>query len=200
MDIAILGDLAAPYALISTNGRAIGMILPDVVVEEVHNDELAITQHPVEMGAPVSDHAFKMPATVEMRVGWSDSKHGAPGCVKVIYQALLSLQEARQPFAVSTGKRRYTNMLISAIRVTTDERSETALNAVVILTKVIISKTQTTSASGAGAAADQAKPQQTSPVQDLGLTPIAPQPSGLPIFTHLPVGSNPYGKLPGAPY
>ncbi len=42
---------------------------PDVVVEEVHRDALAITQHPVEQGASITDHAYRLPAVVEVRMG-----------------------------------------------------------------------------------------------------------------------------------
>jgi hypothetical protein len=42
--------------------RKIGVIIPDVVVSEKHSDTLEITEHPVETGAAISDHAYKRPA------------------------------------------------------------------------------------------------------------------------------------------
>ena len=57
----LIGDAGAPpYALISPTVpfRNIGGIFPDVTTEEIHRDELQITQHPVETGAPVTDHCF----------------------------------------------------------------------------------------------------------------------------------------------
>lgn len=47
--------------------------LPQVTLEEVHHDELEITQHPVEQGANIADHAFKRPAEVIVTYGWSNS-------------------------------------------------------------------------------------------------------------------------------
>lgn len=44
-----------------------------VTIEEIHQDELEITDHPVESGALISDHAFKHPAEVTIRMGWSNS-------------------------------------------------------------------------------------------------------------------------------
>lgn len=203
--ISQIGDAAAPYALISTMGRAIGQIIPDVVVEEVHRDEMTITQHPVEKGAPVSDHAFLNPATVEMRIGWSDSKHQAQGYVKTVYDALRALQATRKPFNVSTGKRRYTDMLISSIQVTTDDKSEFALNVVVGLTKVIITKTQMTAGGGpaasGGGAGTQADPAQTGSVTDGGSQQVGVV-NGVPTFAQstgiqFNAPPSPYGGLRG---
>ena len=144
------------YALIFTPARAIGTIIPGVVVEELHRDDLVVTDHPVERGAAASDHAFKMPAAVEMRCGWSDTT-GGPGYVQQVYQELLDLQSTRQPFDVYTGKRAYTNMLIRSLAVQTDQRSETALMVVCGLREVIIVDTQTTGGASASAQADPAK-------------------------------------------
>jgi hypothetical protein len=53
--------------------RSIGTIIPDVTIEESHSDRLTVTQHPIANGSPVSDHAYKMPATITMRLGFSNS-------------------------------------------------------------------------------------------------------------------------------
>ncbi len=49
-------------------------LVAQVTLEEIHRDELEITEHPVERGAAISDHAYKRPAEVIIRCGWSDSK------------------------------------------------------------------------------------------------------------------------------
>lgn len=46
--------------------RQLAGFIPDVVVEERHIDDLEITQHPVERGANISDHAYKRPPELEM--------------------------------------------------------------------------------------------------------------------------------------
>src|SRR4029077_19725214 len=53
--------------------RKIGTIIPDVTIEESHSDRLTVTQHPVASGSQIADHAYKMPATITMRVGFSNS-------------------------------------------------------------------------------------------------------------------------------
>lgn len=53
------------------------LFIPDATIEEVHNDELEITDHPVEQGASISDHAFKRPPDVVITAGWSDSPNNS---------------------------------------------------------------------------------------------------------------------------
>lgn len=56
--------------------RSIGPLVAQVTISEQHNDELEITDHPVEMGAVISDHAFKRPAELIITCGWSNSPSG----------------------------------------------------------------------------------------------------------------------------
>jgi len=44
-----------------------------IVISEQHSDTLTITDHPVEFGSNISDHAFKRPATLVLKYGWSNS-------------------------------------------------------------------------------------------------------------------------------
>jgi hypothetical protein len=166
-----IGDVTASYAMISTGARYIGTIIPDVSVEEIHTDTIRITDHPVETGAAITDHAFHLPYEVQMRIGFSDSTHQTEGFVKMIYQTMVALQQGRQPLNVSTGKRLYQNMLIQSMAVTTDVTSEYALNMTVNLREIIITNTQQTQVS----ASNQATPSQTASQSDQGSqTPTAP--------------------------
>jgi hypothetical protein len=160
--MSLLDDV---FALISTPFRAIGTILPDVVVEEQHRDVLVITDHPVERGAAISDHAFKLPVEVEIRCGFSNSTVADEGYVQAVYQEFLDLQASRVPFDVFTGKRVYSNMLIRSLQVTTDEHSESALLVIAGLREVIIADTSTTSSPPQSA---QASPQQTAGIVNTG--------------------------------
>lgn len=56
--------------------RFIGPIVAQVTIQEIHNDTLEITDHPVEMGAVISDHAFKRPAELIITAAWSNSPSG----------------------------------------------------------------------------------------------------------------------------
>lgn len=169
----VLGDALAPYALIYSPLRAIGTIFPDVVIEEISDDDLAITDHPVEVGATISDHAFMMPCRVLMRCGWSNSTAGTEGYVQEVYQALLALQRQREPFTVYTGKRVYTNMLIGRLNQETTQETENALMVVAGLREVIITNTQQTSSAPQSA---QGVPERTTSVSDTGSVNIEPVP------------------------
>ncbi|MGX9980716.1 phage baseplate protein [Methylobacterium fujisawaense] len=181
--MSLLGEIS--YALIQPSARAIGQIYADVTVEEVHRDEVIITQHPIEGGGVITDHAYKRPAELEIRCGFSNSSAGYVGYVQEQYRALLALQLARQPFTVYTGKRRYRNMLIRGISVATDGHSENILMASVALQEVILVSTQTTrsgqggstgngsgngdsSTASPGANANQANPASTGSVTNSG--------------------------------
>ena len=140
----IIEDAATPYALIGGVRRSIGTIYPGVVVQELHRDAMQITMHPVETGAPVADHAFAMPATVELVCGWSDSTAQATGYVQEVYQSLLKLRNSRKPFNISTGKRQYTNMLMPMLTVKTDAESEYALEVVALCQELLLTSVTTT--------------------------------------------------------
>lgn len=152
-------------SILVSSGRSIGGIEPDITIEEVGRDTTFITNHPVERGATISDHAFMMPVEVEMRCGWSDSSGGWQGYSQAVYEGLQDLQQAREPFEVVTGKRVYDNMLISALEVTTSQETAFALMARIALREVIIVDTQTVSS---GKASTQASPQRTSGTQSTG--------------------------------
>lgn len=140
--------------LFQQQSRRIGLIIPSVVISEKHSDTLEITEHPVETGAAVSDHAYKRPSEVVMEVGFAGggslldfADTTAIGLSlglspKETYQQILDLQASRIPFDVVTGKRLYTNMLIRALEVSTDRTSENVLMAVMTLREVIITQTQ----------------------------------------------------------
>ena len=143
-------DLAGPYVLLTSASRSISGIIPNVTIRETLVDENTVTVHPVQSGAPVSDHVYANPNVVEMVVAWSDSSGGYPGYVQDVYQALLALRDTRGPFDLSTGKRQYSNMLFKNITVSTDQTSEYALFATVQLQEVIIANTQTGSVENVG--------------------------------------------------
>ncbi len=134
-------------ALLQFNQRSFAGIIPNVVLEEEGGDELRITEHPVEVGAAISDHAFKMPVYLQMRAGWSDSSGGEVGYIRRIYNELIALQARREPFTLYSGKRVYKNMLMANLTQVTDHKSEHALLTVIRFREVLLTYT---SMSGAG--------------------------------------------------
>ena len=132
------------FAYIGPSSRSIGTIVPDVVVEEAHRDSMVITQHPVEKGVTITDHAFAAPSTVVIRAGFSNSSAADRGYAQQVYRQFLAWRASRDPRDVSTGKRRYKNMLPVDISVITDSHSENILMLTVVCQEVIITSTQTT--------------------------------------------------------
>lgn len=142
--------------LLRLQSRKIGVMVPDVVISEKHSDSLEITEHPVEIGAAVNDHAYKRASDVTMECGFAGggslldvfdtSAYGLSTpfnsmSPKDIYKTLLEMQERRELIDVVTGKRTYNNMLIRAIEVTTDGTSENVLMCTLTLREVILSST-----------------------------------------------------------
>lgn len=58
---------------IPTSGTNTDPIVAQAVVEEDHDDEVDITEHPVEQGTVIADHAFVRPANLMITCGWSNS-------------------------------------------------------------------------------------------------------------------------------
>jgi hypothetical protein len=150
-------------------GRSIGGIIAQVTISEQERDELTITEHPVEQGAPISDHAYARPSEVTIRAGWSAAKAGdlsANG--NGVYGLLLSWQTALKPFDLHTGKRTYSNMLIQTLTVTTDNHSEFALMADIVCRQVIIVSTQTKQAAISPDTKSQSDPSSNATSKDNG--------------------------------
>lgn len=142
--------------------RAIGAFTAHATVREDHTDSLQITEHPVEQGATIADHAYKLPAEVVIEAMWSNSPASGAGSgiaspqaytsafvgtgagqVADIYAKLLELQESRILFDVYTGKRVYRNMLLRTLVQKTDKDTEFALRVTATCRQVVIAKTQT---------------------------------------------------------
>lgn len=71
------------------------LFVPDATIEEVHSDDLEITDHPVEQGTVISDHAFKRPSELIVTAGWSDSPNNS-GLANQIVGAAANASPALQ--------------------------------------------------------------------------------------------------------
>ncbi len=157
--------------------RQLGTVIPDCAVEEHHSDRLQVTQHPVELGAMISDHAFMQPFGVSVKYAWSDSSTGVFESSQAIYQALQTLQQSREPFTMFTGKRVYESMVLTELEVTTDQHSENILMVEAHCQTVII---VSTSAASIAPASTQSMPGQTAGPTNLGqqqALPVSAPPS-----------------------
>jgi hypothetical protein len=69
-EVTLLGAVGNIYL---SQNNMIGGIQVDTTFDEIYEDELEITEHPVETGAQISDHAYKRNMIYQLRCGWSDS-------------------------------------------------------------------------------------------------------------------------------
>lgn len=181
-----------------TPQQTIGGITVQTTIEENYTDNLVATDHPVETGANITDHAYKLPAELILRCGWSNSNMDAltelaqsvisggsligSDYVSAVYSQLLALQQSRQPFAVTTTRRQYSNMLITTLRMDVDQRTSNALMVQATLREIIIVGTHATTMPPQ---ANQSSPASTAGTTNTGTnSPVmaTPAPGGaLPI-------------------
>lgn len=157
--------------------RNISGFVADVTIEEQHVDRLVVTEHPVEQGASITDHAYKHPARLTIRAGWSNSSPpalGNPFYIQTIYQSFIALQASRQVFDIVTGKRSYTNMLIETLIETTDKEHENAMMLVLECKEIIMVNTQTVTVPPA---ANMANPQINQATNQVGTGNAVTNPS-----------------------
>lgn len=175
--MALFGELN--YALVATARTDIGGIIPDVTIDEVSRDDLVITDHPVERGAAITDHAFKLPTRIDMRLGWSNSSAGAEGYIEAVYEDMLRLQGIREPFDIYTPRRFYPSMLVQSITAPRDQHTNAILALSVAFRQIIIAYTRQDTSGATGISSDpkqQAIPQTTDGIVERGsLQPLDEQ-------------------------
>ena len=164
-------------------------------LEEIHSDTLQVTEHPVEFGAAITDHAYVRPKEVVIRCGWSNStlsgllssvtsllgksepktpskfssEMAASGYIATVYDYLLSLQDSRVPFSVMTSKRQYKNMLLTSLQVTNDQHTNAVLMVQATCRQIIIVKTKL---STVPTKENQASPKKTASLMDKGVSAL----------------------------
>lgn len=156
------GAVGAALAAQGVVYRSIGGVVAPCTLSERHYDTLTITDHPVEIGAQITDHSFLNPVTVDIVIAWGA---GLREPLRLIYEKLLKLQSSRQPFDINTGKRKYKSMLIESIEETTDHNTENMLRISLHCRQIIIVSTSVTPLPNA---ADQANPDSTASTQNRG--------------------------------
>lgn len=67
------------------------ILVPQATIEENHYDDMEITEHPVEQGANIADHAFLKPAELTIKCSWSNSPTGSGGILGMAVSAGASI-------------------------------------------------------------------------------------------------------------
>lgn len=129
-------------------------LVAQVTVSEDGDDELEITQFPVEQGAVINDHAFKRPAELRVQMGWSDayinmaSASAGGTSIQQVYSTILGMQAQRLTCTVFTAKRTYYNMLIQSIRVHNDSKLEFSFLVDIAFKEIVLVNTQAINVTG----------------------------------------------------
>lgn len=172
----------------------IGTVEIQATLEEIYTDTVQTTEHPVQLGAAITDHAYKRPAEVVIRCGWSnstldallgnakfaqfDGEMSASDYVSGVYSQLLALQNARVRFDITTSKRHYTDMLITGLQVTTDQATSNVLMVTATCRQIIIVNTQATTLPPRENQANAASTASTENAGAKQTVPAAAPPSG----------------------
>jgi len=149
--------------------RSIGPFNATVTLEEIASDDLEITQHPVQQGAMITDHAYLKPATVSIKIMFN----AADAPLAETYAKLRQLQASREPFDVVTGKRAYKNMLFKSLGQTNDAQTENVLSISAELQEIFIVQVETTTVPPRK---QQANPGKTGATKNAGKKSVQPAP------------------------
>lgn len=108
----------------------------DASLRESHRSSLRITQHPVEFGADITDHAYREPFEIEVQGAVSNDPIGdVDGIVygagktrsAAAWDQLIELQNTRAIFDVQTGLKLYRNMMLTSVTAAQDAVTGRAL-------------------------------------------------------------------------
>jgi hypothetical protein len=81
LDAILVKPKRGLYNIIGADNSALADIIAMATIEEHHLDQMELTEHPVEIGAPIADHAYKRPAEVTLNLAWSNSPNKDSGLV-----------------------------------------------------------------------------------------------------------------------
>lgn len=113
--------------------RTMGGISGYLTIDENTTDKLTVTKHPVQQGVAISDHAYKEPSELNVKIQMGLNIKP----LSELYQDFLKLQSDRTKFEVTTPKRTYKNMVLVSISQTTDKITENALALNLSLLEII---------------------------------------------------------------
>ena len=175
----LLGGLTG--VLRQTIGGVAGIVV-DATISEEHLTEVDLTENPVEDGAVVTDHVHIKPAQLTIQGVISDTPLGYAviGNIQNVirsvtslfgkssrsidaYNDLLKLQKSRQPFTVTTGLKRYENMILVSLSVPRTAATGRAIHFSAVMREIRIVKSKTTTVSLSSSVSSLG-----SPTKDLG--------------------------------
>lgn len=143
--------------------RSLGGVQLDAVLTETHNNIVRLTKNPIEFGADITDHAVIEPKKLNILAEVSDTPLGVAAFGQIVdsttglfgttttdnltrsvaaYNALVLLQETREPIEVQTRLKLYQNMIITDISITQDKDSSRIARMNISIEEVIITESE----------------------------------------------------------
>jgi hypothetical protein len=164
----------------------------DGIAHTEHDQEMVVTENPVQTGASLTDHSFMLPAKVTAEVLMSDAMQSftlgqftsGESRSASAYEVLQMLQKSRQPLQVATRIAQYSNMLITNLNPVETHETRFGLKCRVTFTQILTATV--TSVSSGLINPSSARPQSTSNPTVTGST--QPQPVSQALVTQHSVG------------
>lgn len=132
--------------------RTFGTFAFDAVFNESHSVTANVTEHPLQTGAPISDHAYLNPVEIPISIGMSDAATelgtiagGSADRSVTAYSKLLQLMASFEPVTLITRLTTYENMLITSIAADDDYTTQHALKATIIFKQIEVAEVSTVS-------------------------------------------------------
>lgn len=141
--------------------KSIGGIELDAFLTESHENVVTLTKNPVEMGANITDHAIIEPKRIVIVAEVTDSPLGTAAFTQIIdnitglfsssqnktrsntaYNAILQLQELREPLQVQTKLKLYQNMIITNLSVSQDKDTSRMVSMRIAMEEVLITESK----------------------------------------------------------
>lgn len=143
--------------------KSIGGIQLDAVLSESHNNTIRLTTNPVEFGVDITDHAIIEPKKINIIAEVSDTPLGTTTFGFIVdlitglfgtatadnltrsnaaYNAMVQLQELREPIEVQTRLKLYTNMIITGISTSQDKNSSRIVSMSISMEEVFITESE----------------------------------------------------------
>lgn len=118
----------------------------DAFIRESHSCSVRVTEHPVQTGANISDHAFNLPDKLSVEIFVSDSMDEVVTGQFSDYKSksvsaflvLKKLKEERQLVGINTRLDYYKNMIIESIDTDDDYKTANSLRCQVSFRQVLI--------------------------------------------------------------
>lgn len=118
----------------------------DAIFTIQHDNSLNITEHPIQTGADIADHAYEEACRLTFDIGMSDvMKSFIKGQFTnnksrsiSAYLKLRELQKQRLPITVVTKLGTYTNMMVETISSTEDNKTTYGLRVTVVLKQIFV--------------------------------------------------------------